>query len=68
MFTVSALRVEHTGLTKQLQGAFVAQHGDGKHFQKFIDSLEIQSDEEGSTEERYARDRARLKADSRSKS
>lgn len=63
MFAISALRVEHNTLVKQLQGAFVAHHGNHEHLQKFVESLTVQGQNERNDAEKHAEDRARLKAD-----
>lgn len=63
LFAMSAMRVEHTVLVKQLQGAFVATHGSAENVQKFAEALEVKDPSVEKKEEEYARDRARLKAD-----
>lgn len=63
VFGLSALRVEHTSLTKQLQGAFVAHHGDTEALTQFADALVVKDERSESDDEAHARDRARLLAD-----
>lgn len=63
VFALSALRVEHTSLTKQLQGAFVAHHGDNEMLSQFAEALVIKDERDESKEEKFARDRASLLSD-----
>jgi hypothetical protein len=63
VFALSALRVEHTSLTKQLQGAFVAHHGDSDALAQFSEALVVKDPRSESSEEQYAKDRAKLLAD-----
>jgi len=63
VFALSALRVEHTSLTKQLQGAFVAHHGDNDALTQFAEALVVKDEQDESSDEAHARDRARLLAD-----
>jgi hypothetical protein len=66
VFAISALRVEHTALAKQLQGVFVAHHGNADNLQKFTEALEVKNPSEEKSEDDFAKDRARLKADMQS--
>lgn len=60
---MSALRVEHASLTKQLQGAFVARHGDVDALAQFAEALVVKDEKSESNEEKFAADRRKLLSD-----